>query len=212
MTEAAQRSIWPGATILAILAAVCSALVALTHAVTAPRIAANEQAWLERSLEPVLQGVAYDGALSESTIVLEPPHGLPGPDPVTIYRVYAGGEPVAALFVVAPRDGYAGTIRLLIGVAKTGKLTGVRVLSHRETPGLGDQIEVSKSDWILDFTGRSLGDPPGPAWTIRGDGGAFDQMTGASITSRSVVKAVRDTLLYFDENREHVFAGEDDSE
>lgn len=212
MNKVNQRAVWPGGFILAVLAAVCTALVALTHAVTAPRIAANEQAWLEQSLEPVLKGVEYDGALSESTIVLERPHGLPGTEAVTVYRVYAGGAPVAALFVVAPRDGYAGPIRLLIGVTAEGRITGVRALAHRETPGLGDQIDVSKSDWIQGFNGRSLGDPPAPAWAIRSDGGEFDQMTGASITSRSVVKAVRDTLLYFDENRARVFAEADASE
>ena len=209
MNNVNRSPVWPGAIVLTVLAAICTALVALTHAVTAPRIAANEQAWLERSLEPVLAGLEYDGTLSESTIVLERPNGLPGTDAVTVYRVYADDDPVAALFVVTPRDGYAGPIRLLVGIAANGRLTGVRALSHRETPGLGDQIDVSKSDWILGFSGRSFADPPAPAWAIRSDGGEFDQMTGASITSRSVVKAVRDTLLYFDENRERVFARED---
>jgi electron transport complex protein RnfG len=194
------------------LAAVCTALVAFTHRVTAPRIAANEQAFLERSLEPVLEGIEYQGPLSESTIVIPPPHELPGNSPVSIYRVFAGGQPAAALFVVTPRDGYAGPIRLLVGVAEDGRVSGVRVLSHRETAGLGDQIEESKSDWILQFTGLSLGEPPVARWAIRSDGGAFDQMTGASITSRAVVKAVRETLLYFSENRERVFAGSESDE
>jgi len=212
VNESSRSPIWPGAVVLAVLAAICTALVALTHAVTAPRIAANEQAWLERSLEPVLQGLDYDGALSESTIVLDRPHSLPGTDAVTVYRVYADDDPVAALFVVTPRDGYAGPIRLLVGITAAGQVTGVRALSHRETPGLGDQIDVSKSDWILEFTGRSITHPPAPAWSIRSDGGEFDQLTGASITSRSVVKAVRDTLLYFEEYRERIFAREESGE
>ena len=199
-------SIWASGAILAALAAVCTALVAVTHSATAPRIAANEQAYLEQSLQPVLEGIEYDGLLSESTIVLQPPHGLPGNDPVSIYRVFADGAPIAALFVVTARDGFAGPIRLLVGIDGDGVITGVRVLAHRETPGLGDLIDADKSDWILQFTKRSLGNPAVASWAIKRDGGEFDQLTGASITPRAVIKAVRDTLIYFSENEQTVFA------
>ena len=199
-------AMWPGGAILAGLAAICTALVAVTHAITAPRIAANEQAYLEQSLQPVLQGIEYDGKLSESTLVIPPPHELPGDDPVTIYRVYADGAPIAALFVVEARGGFSGPIRLLIGVDAAGTVTGVRVLSHRETPGLGDKIDADKSDWVLQFTGRSLGDPAAPGWAIRRDGGEFDQLTGASITPRAVIRGIRETLQYFEANRVAVFA------
>ena len=212
MNSRAAQKAWPAGMILASLAAVCTALVAMTHRVTAPRIAANEQAYLEARLKPVLEGIEYEGTLSESTLVISPPHTLPGKDPVSIYRVFANEQPVAALFVVTPRDGYSGPIRLLIGVSADGNVTGVRVLSHRETAGLGDQIEETKSDWILKFDGLSLDNPPAANWRIRSDGGAFDQITGASITSRSVVKAVRETLVYFDENRADVFARMADNE
>ena len=204
--------IWPGGLILAGMAAICTLLVALTYAMTAPRIAANEQAYLERSLQPVLEGIEYDGMLSESTIVIDPPHGLPGDDPVSIYRVYADGAPVAALFVVTARGGYTGPIRLLVGVDAIGTITGVRVLEHRETPGLGDGIESDKSDWILQFTGRSLDDPAPPGWAIRRDGGEFDQLTGASITPRAVIGGIEETLLYFRENKATVFAEDADDE
>ena len=199
-------SIWAGGAILAALAAVCTALVAVTHSATASRIAANEQAYLERSLQPVLEGIEYDGLLSESTIVLQPPHGLPGNEPVSIYRVFADGAPIAALFVVTARDGFAGPIRLLVGIDSDGVITGVRVLAHRETPGLGDLIDADKSDWILQFAKRSLGNPALASWAIERDGGDFDQLTGASITPRAVIKAVRDTLIYFSENEQAVFA------
>ena len=209
MASSVARRALPAGAILASLAAVCTALVAVTHRVTAPRIAANEQAYLEQRLKPVLGDIAYQGALSESTIEIPQPHTLPGKGPVSVYRVFGGDQPVAALFIVTPRDGYAGPIRLLIGVAADGEITGVRALAHRETAGLGDQIDESKSDWILQFAGLSLNDPPADAWSIRSDGGAFDQMTGASITSRSVIKAVKDTLVYFSENRNDVFARTD---
>lgn len=206
MTEPVRKSIWPGGIILAGLAAICTALVAMTHSSTAPRIAANEQAYLEARLKPVLGAVKFDGKLSESTIRIPPPHGLPGNAPVTVYRVFGGGAPVAALFDVTAPDGFSGPIRLLVGVDAEGVLTGVRVLGHRETPGLGDLIEESKSDWILQFAGKSLGTPPTSSWAIKRDGGSFDQFTGASITPRSVVKAIRETLLYFQEQRSVVFA------
>ena len=199
-------SIWTSGLILAGLAAVCTVLVAITHSGTAPRIAANEQAYLEQSLQPVLQGIEYDGKLSESTISIPLPHGLPGNEDVPVYRVYAGGTPVAALFVVRAMDGFSGPIRLLIGIDSTGTITGVRVLEHRETPGLGDLIEADKSDWIKQFEGRSLMSPVPAAWAIKRDGGEFDQFTGASITPRSVINAIKETLLYFDENREDVFS------
>ena len=192
--------------ILAGLAAVCTALVAVTHAITAPRIVANEQAYLEQSLAPVLKGIEYDGALLGSTIVIPAPNDLPGNEPVTVYRVYANEVPAAALFVVNAPGGFAGPIRLLIGIAANGQLTGIRVLDHRETPGLGDGIESDKSDWIHQFTGRSPGDPPALAWRIRRDGGEFDQLTGASITPRAVIRGIRDTLTYFAENKATVFA------
>lgn len=193
---------------LAILAAVCTALVAVTWRLTAPRIEANEKAWLEQSLKPALANVFYDNDLAESTLVLAPPHGLPGAEEAIIYRMYREGEPVAAAFVVSAPDGYAGPIRLLIGIDYAGTLSGVRVLAHRETPGLGDRIESSKSDWLLQFDGASLESPAREEWAVRRDGGEFDALTGATITPRAVVKAVKATLVYFEDNRERIFASE----
>ncbi len=198
---------------LALIATVCTALVAFTYRLTDERIAANEQAWLEQSLQPALSGLFFDSGVSESLMTIPAPHDLPGSDDAIVYRVYSGETPVAALFVVSARDGYAGAIRLLVGIDIAGKLTGVHVLEHRETPGLGDGVESSKSDWVRQFDGRSLGDPAVEGWKIRRDGGAFDQLTGASVTPRAIVKAVKETLLYFEANREAVFlavAGTDD--
>jgi len=194
-----------GGVTLAAIAAICTTLVTVTYRLTTDRIAANEQAWLERSLKPALGDVIFDGSITGSRVVLEPPHGLPGNDSATIYRVYSGAAPAAALFAVTARGGYAGPIRILVGVDTAGTVTGVRILEHRETPGLGDGIDASRSDWVLQFDGRSLGDPPEAGWQVRVDGGEFDQLTGASVTPRAVVKAIRETLLYFDAHREEVF-------
>ena len=194
-----------GAT-LAVIAAICTALVALTYQTTESRIAANEKAWLERSLQPALSGLFFDSGVTESRLIVPPPHDLPGSEAAVIYRVYAQGEPVAALFVVTARDGYSGPIRLLVGVEINGVITGVHVLEHRETPGLGDRVESGKSDWAQQFNGRSLVNPEPSGWRIKGDGGQFDQLTGASITPRAIIKAIRETLLYFDEHRDDIFA------
>jgi electron transport complex protein RnfG len=191
---------------LAVIAAICTALVAATYRLTSERIAENARLLLERSLAPALGATGYDGSLTDSVLVLQPPHGLPGNGPATIYRVFTDGRPAAALFVVTAMDGYSGPIRLVVGLDPAGVVTGLRILEHRETPGLGDRIESARSDWVYQFDGRSLGNPEPGRWAIRGDGGDFDQLTGASITPRSVTKAVRDVLLYFAANRDDVFA------
>lgn len=209
MTE---PSAWKSGVTLALLAAVCTALVALTWHLTAPRIAENEQAALERSLTPTLEDLLYDNNLTESEIVIPPPHELPGKEPVRVYRVWSGEQPVAAVFIVEEPGGYAGPIRLLVAVRYSGELTGVQVLAHRETPGLGDQIEPAKSDWLQQFVDASLSDPPRERWRVRRDGGSFDQITGATVTTRAVVRAVRLTLLYFETHRDEIFAAEPNRE
>ncbi|HET6630900.1 MAG TPA: electron transport complex subunit RsxG [Woeseiaceae bacterium] len=203
--------VWRSGLTLGILAATCTALVAITWHLTAPRIAENEQAALERSLEPTLSGVFYDNVASESLLVIPPPHELPGTEPVPVYRVYSEEAPVAAVFVVTEPGGYAGPIKLLIGIEYSGEVTGVRVLEHHETPGLGDLIEASKTNWLQQFGGTSLAAPPREEWAVRRDGGAFDQITGATITTRAVVRAVKQTLVYFESHRDFIFqaAGEE---
>ena len=163
-------------------------------------------------LQPVLAGLIFDSGVSESRLTIPAPHGLPGAGDATVYRVYAGQSPVAALYVVSARDGYAAAIRLLIGVGCDGNISGVHVLAHRETPGLGDQVETSKSDWVRQFAGRSLGDPAVEDWRIERDGGAFDQLTGASVTPRAIVKAVRQTLEYHAVHADAVFAAATDDQ
>ncbi len=191
---------------LAVIAVVCASAVTLTYRATAGRIEANRQAWLESRLRPALGDVAFDTGLTDAVLVLEAPHGLPGSDAAVVYRVYKDGQAAAALFAVTAMSGYAGPIRVLVGVDAAGALTGVRIAGHTETPGLGDKIESSRSDWVQQFPGRSLVNPPLDGWAIRADGGDFDQLTGATVTPRAVVGAVRDTLLYFDARRDTLFS------
>ena len=195
------QSILKSGATLALIAAICTALVAATYQLTVDRIADNDRA----SLEPVLEGISYDSGISESRLVIAPPHDLPGSEAALIYRVFDEGEPVAALIAMTARDGFSGSIRILVGIDVNGAVTGVRILQHRETPGLGDKIESTRSNWIHQFGGRSLLDPVMTAWAIKRDGGDFDQLTGASITPRAVIGALRDTLIYFDAHRDEIF-------
>ena len=103
--------------------------------------------------------------------------------------------------MIAP-DGYAGAIKLLVGIRANGTLAGVRVISHKETPGLGDGIETKRSNWILGFNDTSLDKPDLHGWQVKRDGGQFDQLTGATITPRAIVKAVHQSLVYFKHNKQ----------
>ncbi|MGF1659255.1 MAG: electron transport complex subunit RsxG [Rubrimonas sp.] len=121
-------------------------------------------------------------------------------------HVAALGETVTAVAFELVGDGYAGPIRVLIGLDAAGTVLGVRVLAHAETPGLGDKIEAAKSDWIEGFSGRALGDPALAGWRVRRDGGEFDQFAGATITPRAVVGAVRRALTLFARHRAALIA------
>ncbi len=116
------------------------------------------------------------------------------------------GQASAVIVPAIAPEGYGGAITLLVGIRYDGTLTGVRVAGpHHETPGLGDKIELAQSDWILGFNGKSLNDPPKSGWKVKKDGGDFDEMTGATITPRAVVKAVYNSLEYFEHNKKHLF-------
>ena len=112
---------------------------------------------------------------------------------------------VVGYVTIGQADGYGGPMRLLIAVDSEGVLIGVRVLDHHETPGLGDAIELGRSDWILAFGNRSLSNPESELWAVRKDGGDFDQLTGATTTARAVVRAVHHFLIYFREHRDDLF-------
>ncbi|MBT8062568.1 MAG: electron transport complex subunit RsxG, partial [Gammaproteobacteria bacterium] len=149
---------------------------------------------------------AYDNALHEDVLRITDEAFFQTQEPVTVYRARLGTEPVAVIMQVVAPDGYNGDIKLLVGVYADGSISGVRVVSHRETPGLGDPIEHQRSDWILDFNGRSLGNPEPAGWAVRRDGGVFDQFTGATITPRAVVEAVERALRYFEARHEYLFS------
>ncbi len=198
------RQVLLSAAVLGVFGVLGAALVALTWSATAERIALNEREMFLRNVHKLVPPQAMDNDLLHDVVTVDAP--ALSDAPVQVYRVRKGGRPVALIFSPVQRPGYAGPIRLMVGIYADGTLGGVRVLSHHETPGLGDKIEEEKSDWILSFAGRSLKDPPPEKWKVKKDGGVFDQFTGATITPRKVVAAVYDTLVYFRKEKERLFA------
>jgi electron transport complex protein RnfG len=194
------------AAVLLLFAITGTLLVALTYEGTREQIAINEREALLRKLNMLVPPDRYDNAIFEDTKQVTDEHLLGTAEPVTVYRARRAGEPVALVITPVAPDGYSGSIRLLVGINLDGSLSGVRVLAHRETPGLGDRIEAERDTWIFSFDGKSLGNPPLESWQVRRDGGVFDQLTGATITPRAVIKAVRNSLLYYRDNRETLFA------
>lgn len=194
-----------GGLILGLFSVVGTGLVALTYDSTAERIAENERQSLLRSLHQIISPGSHDNDIYADVIRVSDPL-LGSEQSVNVYRARQGKEPVAAVIASIAPDGYGGAIKLLVGIHYGGTLTGVRVVSHKETPGLGDAIEAERSDWILGFEGRSLGEPEEKRWKVKKDGGAFDQFTGATITPRAVVAAVHNTLRYYQKHREALFA------
>lgn len=193
------------AAVLAAAAVVAVALVSLVHERALPRIEASRRAQQLAELTAVLGDVAYDNDPLTDTLLLHDPELLGSEQPLTAHRVRRAGTTVAVLLNVVAPDGYAGPIRLLVAVDDAGRVLGVRVLEHRETPGLGDVIESRRSDWLRGFDGRSLAEPPAGRWEVRRDGGDFDQFTGATVTPRAVVRAVRRALTYVERHRERLF-------
>ena len=147
----------------------------------------------------------FDNDILADTTLIGDPELLRMEGGTRVYRARKEGVPVAAAFRIVAPDGYAGDIELMMGVSAQGAITGVRVINHHETPGLGDEIEAQRSDWILGFAGKSLANPRESGWRVKRDGGEFDQFTGATITPRAVVGAVQRGLKFFQRHREQVF-------
>ncbi|MEM7612404.1 MAG: RnfABCDGE type electron transport complex subunit G [Pseudomonadota bacterium] len=190
-----RTSVVGGTLKLTAFAAFAALIVAASWQLTHERIEQNLHTARMAQFATVLSGVAFDRIDYDNPELVSPPHTLPGSTrEVRIYRVYQNDAIVAWVFNVYAA-GYSGPIELMVGIDRRQQVTAVRVLSHTETPGLGDDIERSKSDWIASFNNQALGDDQAD-WALRKDGGRFDAFTGASITPRAVVIAVRDTLRY----------------
>ncbi|MCR4299021.1 MAG: electron transport complex subunit RsxG [Gallionella sp.] len=174
-------------------------LLVMTNSFTKDDIALRAVEDRQNSLRQVIPDSIHDNNLATDTLTMKNDQGKE----VIVYLATREGKVTGVAFETS-RSGYSGEIKVMMGVDPQGKILGARVLSHKETPGLGDKIEVKKSDWMLRFTGLSLGNPPPDKWKVKKDGGQFDQFAGATITPRAVVRAIREGLEFFDANKANI--------
>lgn len=186
---------------LLVVALAAALAVGGTWQLAQPRIEANRIAYESRVLEGVIPGVVHDGRLLVDRIEVEA-RGRLGADRSPVWFARTDGEPRAIVMRVTAPDGYNGPIRLLVGLDTNGRILGMAIVEHRETPGLGDVIEPRRSDWLEQFAGRALGDPERERWRLTRDGGEFDGVSGATVTTAAVTRALRNALLYFDAQRD----------
>lgn len=198
------RSVTHHALVLGLFAVATAATLALTNARTIDRIGCNRQLALEHSLKEVMPAARFDNDLLADRVTVVDP--LLGRGEHHVWRARHDGTPSGAVLEATAPDGYGGSIAMLVGVDAGGTITGVRVVPpHNETPGLGDKVELAKSDWILGFEGHALGAPPAEEWAVKKDGGVFDSFTGATITPRAVVRQVKRALDYYQAHRDTLF-------
>ncbi|MGB2064769.1 electron transport complex subunit RsxG [Marinomonas gallaica] len=187
---------------LGLFAVLTAGLIALTHQLTEHTIEDNiVQAQLS-AFNEILPADRYDNNLAEAQVLLPADPLLGSSEPVPAFIARKDGQVTAIIFETIAPGGYNGNLDLLVAIDRNGVVTGSRVISHKETPGLGDKVDLQKSQWILSFAGKSLENTPLKQWNVKKDGGTFDQFTGATITPRAVVRAVKNTLLYFNENQD----------
>ncbi|EPC03369.1 hypothetical protein L861_17660 [Litchfieldella anticariensis FP35 = DSM 16096] len=208
------RAILRSALGLGLFAVVTAGIVAGTRALTAERIADNRQASEYRMLREVLPEELRDVPIET---LLDNVVTLPASEAVGQRQLFRGwriesSEKTVLIMPVVATGGYSGDIHLLVGIDQQGRVTGVRVTRHQETPGLGDKIERRKSDWITRFNGRSLEDPASGNWAVTKDGGEFDAFTGATITPRAVVRAVKRSLEYVEAERSALFQADQENQ
>ena len=189
---------------LAFFAFVSVLFVVSTNILTKEKIIHNDEQLLLRTINEIIPADRYDNDLANTKIIISRQEsGLE--NDTTVYLAKLNGQPCSAIFEITTLRGY-GIITLLIGVnTKDQTLAGVRVVRHTETPGLGDKIEIKKSDWVLSFNGKSLDNPEPSGWAVKKDGGVFDQFTGATITPRAIVNTVKSTLFYAQDHIHELF-------
>lgn len=199
-----RRFLVPAATLAGIAAALTVGLVVLAN-ITRDRIVHNQQAWIKEHLDALVAPENYDNDPLTDTIEVTSPGLLGTTTPVTAYRMRKAGLPVGVAIRSIASNGYRGPIELLVAIAPGGQLLGVQVIRHNETPGLGDAFENRDRGWLEQFRGLSLTNPPQQRWSVRRDGGNFDAFTGATITPRAIVGAVRRTLEFYQRNEDRLY-------
>lgn len=192
---------------LGLFAVVTTSLIAATYLGTKDKILASQRQAQEKALLEIVPLERHDNSMLDDTIVIgSEAQGLGLRADKKIFVARAAGETVAVIIPVTAPDGYSGAIELIVGINADGSIAGTRVLTHKETPGLGDKVDLNKSDWMLSFDNKSLGNPSVELWKVKKDKGYFDQFTGATITPRAVTAAVKRSLEYFQAHRTTLLA------
>lgn len=201
MLKTMVRNSW----LLLFIAFCTTTLIAVTYLGTFERIGEQRREARFKALRAIVPNVPEDPMLLDSYAITVQHPLLGYSEAKKVYRIVRDGRVRAVVFTAIAQDGYTGAIELLIGLRPNGRLYGVRTISHRETPGLGDKIDLRKSNWIKSFDNTHLGFPPINQWKVKRDGGYFDQFTGATITPRAVVNAVYNALEYATQNHNQLF-------
>ncbi len=196
-----RHSVGRNSTTLALIALSTAAILGNVELATRKAIAEARQAAAVSALNEIVPSSWYDNDLLKSARTIE----FDG-RPSTVYTARRQERAVAVILSATAPDGYTGAIEFLLGLQRDGKILGVRVTHHRETPGLGDKVDVRKSPWVLSFDGKSMSNTPATQWQVKRDGGAFDQFTGATITPRAMVRAVYRYFEQAERQRRTLFA------
>lgn len=195
------ESISRNAILLSLFAIVSTGIIAGTFLSSQEKIQHNIRLAEERALLEIIPKSRHNNAMLDDAHPLSDSELLGLRTEKNYYIAKQDGQAVAVIIPATARDGYTGDIDLIVGINVDGSIAGVRVLTHRETPGLGDAIDKKKSNWVDGFNGKSLNNPNIALWKVKKDQGIFDQFTGATITPRAVTKTVLNTLQYFDQNQ-----------
>jgi electron transport complex protein RnfG len=200
-----KKAVQKNAILLAIFALSCTMLLALVNLLTKDTIARQEEEQLLKTLYEIIDASSIDNDLYNDCVLVTSEQYLGSKNQQKVYLARKNSQGVAAAITTTAPDGYNGHIELLVAINTDNIVTGVRVLKHQETPGLGDKIELRKDDWILSFSGEKLRAENDANWAVKKDNGIFDQFTGATITPRAVVKSVKNTAIYFTRNKDQLF-------
>ncbi len=190
---------------LAAFAGGAAVLLYVIYQFALPAQQLNQQKALLLQLNTLVAAEHYNNDLTQDKLTLSIP-ALSAKKPVTIYRARRDNQPVASLLTVTAHNGYSGDIHLLVGIWADNRLAGVRVLAHKETPGLGDYIEAERDEWIHQFSNKSYQNTPQSRWKVKKDGGDFSFRTGATITPRAIVSTVEKTLAWVSQHPNEVYA------
>ncbi|NTS78455.1 electron transport complex subunit RsxG [Catenovulum sp. SM1970] len=187
--------------VLAAFALASTALVTLVHIFTAPKIAEQQALAQIKVLDEIIDRESYNNDLANDCVITSDENGKA----IKVFRARKDGIPVAIATEVIVLDGYNGRMDLILALDINSKVLGTRTTFHQETPGLGDKIEIKRSDWITKFNDNEVNGEDDSRWAVRKDGGMFDQFTGATITPRAIVKGLKRTILWHQQEQGNLF-------